>query len=122
MTNHADDGAVQEAAARAVQSIVWDHGTQRLNHIALAKAAGLVSLLQHAAGMGIEAATTQLGLMGRGGDECSEKEAEEKRRERARYVFCGEMPPLLLEGYAALHCEILNYLFCFSSVHLSFVL
>jgi hypothetical protein len=97
MTNHADDRAVQEASANAIQNIVW--GSNRydcygnvllnVNRIALAKAAGLVPLLQHAAGMGIEAATTQLGLLG----ECGEEEAEEKRRERVRYVFCGEMAP-----------------------------
>ena len=60
MTNHADHRGVQEQAALAVGNIVWNIG----NHIALAKAAGLVPLLRHAAGMGFESATKQLGRMG----------------------------------------------------------
>jgi hypothetical protein len=47
MTNHADHRRVQENAAAAIEMIVGDIG----NHIALAKAAVLVPLLQHAAGM-----------------------------------------------------------------------
>ena len=60
MVNHADNNAVQDSAAKAIENVVWDNPA----HIAMAGEAGVVPLLQHAAAMGIEAAANQLQRMG----------------------------------------------------------
>ena len=60
MTIHADNNDVQEYAAWAIENVVGDIPA----HIATAKAAGVVPLLQRAAGQGSERAAKQLKRMG----------------------------------------------------------
>ena len=60
MTIHADNNGVQGAAVRAIALVVRDIPA----HIATAKAAGVVPLLQRAAGQGNEDAKKQLKRMG----------------------------------------------------------
>ena len=60
MTNHADDRDVQYKAVYAFQKVVWDIRAL----VVMAQEAGVVPLLQHAAGQGIERAATQLVRMG----------------------------------------------------------
>ena len=60
MAYHADDDDVQESAVAAIQNVVWDNPA----HIAMAGEAGVVPLLQHAAAMGIEHATSACKVMG----------------------------------------------------------
>ena len=60
MANHPDENRVQVSAVKAIKHVVWNIPA----HIAIANDSGLVPLLQHAATMGFEAATTQLKRMG----------------------------------------------------------
>ena len=59
MTKHANNQGVQDSAANAIASVVRDIPA----HSAVANEAGVVPLLQHAATMGIPAATEQLARM-----------------------------------------------------------
>ena len=60
MTVHADNNDVQGAAVGAIGNVVWDVPA----HIATAKAAGVVPLLQRAAGQGVQYAASALRRMG----------------------------------------------------------
>jgi hypothetical protein len=60
MTIHADNDGVQERAVYAITNMVGNIPA----HIAMAKAAGVVPLLQRAAGQGNEDAAKQLKRMG----------------------------------------------------------
>ena len=60
MTVHADNNGVQGQAVWAIANVVWNIPA----HIATAKAAGVVPLLQRAAGQGVEHASNALGSMG----------------------------------------------------------
>ena len=62
MTNHADHRAVQENASWAVLNVFWSNAPP--SRIARAKAAGLVPLLQRAAGTDIPNAATALEKLG----------------------------------------------------------
>jgi hypothetical protein len=59
MTVHADNNTVQKMAVKAIENVVWNIPA----HIATAKAAGVVPLLQRAAGQGVEDAAEQLKRM-----------------------------------------------------------
>jgi len=59
MTIHADNNGVQEQAVCAIEYVVGDIPA----HIATAKAAGVVPLLQRAAGQGVQYAAEQLKRM-----------------------------------------------------------
>jgi hypothetical protein len=56
MTIHADNTDVQEQAVRAIHNVVYFPA-----HIAMAKAAGVVPLLQRAKGQGVQYASEVLG-------------------------------------------------------------
>ena len=61
MTIHADNNGVQKQAVMAIWNVVW---LKIPAHIATAKAAGVVPLLQRAAGQGVAHAANALGFMG----------------------------------------------------------